>query len=192
MSGCIYRYSLWGSCQGTYFQSTKTASVVYVSVLASSVVERGFESRSDQTKDYKIGICCFSAKNASLRRKSKYWLARDVSEWSNTSTRGLLFQWASTMKIQLGVLVWNKADIIIISLKMNLFSPWYSWKIAELALSNNRSSHSTDQSSMSLLDLWVSKSSQKRQLRAELSVWSICNCLPYDCTVKDPWWVTWP
>ena len=42
-----------------------------VGVLASSVVDRGFESRSSQTKDYKIGICYFSAKHAALRRKSK-------------------------------------------------------------------------------------------------------------------------
>ena len=27
-------------------------------------------------------------------------------------------------------------DLIVISLKISLFSPWYSWKIAELALSN--------------------------------------------------------
>ena len=27
--------------------------------------------RSDHTKDYGIGICCFSAKHATLRRKSK-------------------------------------------------------------------------------------------------------------------------
>jgi hypothetical protein len=43
-----------------------------------------------------------------LRRKSKDWLARNqnnVSEWSDMSTRGLLFQWASTIKIQLNVLV---------------------------------------------------------------------------------------
>ena len=32
-----------------------------------------------------------------------------------------------------------KTDIIIISLKINLFSLWYSWKIAELALNNNHS-----------------------------------------------------
>jgi hypothetical protein len=37
-----------------------------VSVLASSVIDRGFELRSGQTKDYKIGTC-FSA----LRNKSK-------------------------------------------------------------------------------------------------------------------------
>jgi hypothetical protein len=47
-----------------------------VSVLASSPVDRGFEPRSGQTKDYKISICCFSAKHAALRRKSKDWLAR--------------------------------------------------------------------------------------------------------------------
>jgi hypothetical protein len=34
-----------------------------VSVLSSSVVDRGFLSRSGQTKDYKIGICCFSTKH---------------------------------------------------------------------------------------------------------------------------------
>ena len=37
-----------------------------------------------------------------------------MSEWGNMSIRGLLFQWASTIKIQLGVLVKYKADIIII------------------------------------------------------------------------------
>jgi hypothetical protein len=66
-----------------------------VSVLASSAVDRGFESRSGKTKDYEIGICCFSAKHATLRRKSKYWLAQNqnnVSEWSDMSTRGRLFQ----------------------------------------------------------------------------------------------------
>jgi hypothetical protein len=79
-----------------------------VSVLASSAVDRGLEIWSGQTKDYDIGICCFSAKHAALRRKNKDWLARNqnnVSEWSDMSTRGLLFQWASTIKIQLSVLV---------------------------------------------------------------------------------------
>ena len=66
-----------------------------VSVLASSAVDRGLEPRSGQTKDYKIGMCCFSARYAALRRKSKDWLARNqnnVSEWSDMSIRGLLFQ----------------------------------------------------------------------------------------------------
>ena len=66
---------------------------VMVSVLASSAVYREFEPCSGRTKDYKIGICCFSAKNAELRRKSKDWLVRDnVSEWCDMSVRGLLFQ----------------------------------------------------------------------------------------------------
>ena len=39
-------------------------AAVMVSVLASSAVDRGFEPRSDQAKDYKIGMCCFSAKHA--------------------------------------------------------------------------------------------------------------------------------
>jgi hypothetical protein len=66
-----------------------------VSVLASSAVDRGFEPRLGHTKDYEIGICCFSAKHVASRRKSKDWLARNqdnVSEWSDISTRGLLFQ----------------------------------------------------------------------------------------------------
>ena len=64
-------------------------------MLASSVVDYGFEPRSGQTKDYKIGICCFSAKHTALRRKNKDWLAQNqnnVSEWSDMSIRGLLFQ----------------------------------------------------------------------------------------------------
>jgi hypothetical protein len=48
-----------------------------------------------QTKDYKIGICCFSAKHAALRRKSKDLLVLNqdnVSEWGNMFIRRLLFQ----------------------------------------------------------------------------------------------------
>jgi hypothetical protein len=44
---------------------------VMVSVLSSSAVDRGLEPRSGQIKDYKIGMCCFSAKYAALRSKSK-------------------------------------------------------------------------------------------------------------------------
>ena len=88
---CNYKYRIVG---------------VMISMLASSVVDHGFESLSGNTKDYKMDICCFSAKHAPLRRKSTDWLARNqnnVSEWSDMSTRGLLFQRASTIKIQLSV-----------------------------------------------------------------------------------------
>jgi hypothetical protein len=66
-----------------------------VSVLASSPVDCGFEPWSGRNKDYKIGICCFSSKQAALRSKSKDWLAQNqnnVSEWSDMSIRRLLFQ----------------------------------------------------------------------------------------------------
>ena len=45
------------------------------SMLVMSVVDRRCEAQSDQTKDYKIGICCLSAEHAALRRKSKGLLA---------------------------------------------------------------------------------------------------------------------
>ena len=66
-----------------------------VGVLASSEVDRGFESRLGQTKDDKIGICCFFAKHAALRRKSEDWLAwiqDNVSARGDISIRKLLVQ----------------------------------------------------------------------------------------------------
>jgi hypothetical protein len=43
-----------------------------VSVLASSVVDRVFQPhQSGQTKDFKTGMCCFSAKHAVLREKKQ-------------------------------------------------------------------------------------------------------------------------
>ena len=65
------------------------------------VIDRGFERWSGQTKDNKIGICCFSAKHTTLKRKSKDWLTRNqnnVSMWGDMSTCRLLFQSASTIK----------------------------------------------------------------------------------------------
>jgi len=106
-----------------------------ISVLASCAVDRVFEIRSGQIKDNKIGMCCFSAEKAVLRRKSKYWFARNqdnVSEWGDMYIYGLLFRWASTISIQQSVLVQYKADLVIISLKINFYHA-----IGELALNNN-------------------------------------------------------
>ena len=61
---------------------------VMISVLASSAVDRGFEPRSRQTKDYKIGIYCFFAKHAGLRRKSKDSLARNQDIVSRVGRHG--------------------------------------------------------------------------------------------------------
>jgi len=74
--------------------------------LPSSAVDRW--SWTGQTKDYKLDICCFSGKHAALRRKNKDWLAwnqDNESEWGDMSIRALLFQWPSTIKIQLSVSV---------------------------------------------------------------------------------------
>ena len=79
-----------------------------VNVLSPNVVSRAFDPRSGQAKDYQVGICCFSAKHAALRRKDKDWLAwnhDNVSGWGDMSTRGLLFQSTNTMKIQVSLLV---------------------------------------------------------------------------------------
>jgi hypothetical protein len=83
-----------------FFMEQSKCSLVNVHILASSVRSRGFESRSGQTKVYNIVMCCFSAQYLALRRKSKDWLARNQDkEWGNIYTRGLFFQWASTIKI---------------------------------------------------------------------------------------------
>ena len=69
-----------------------------VSVLALSAIDREFEPWSGQTKD------CENDKHGILRKKSKDLLARNqdnVSEWGDMSLHVLLFQWASTLRINL-------------------------------------------------------------------------------------------
>jgi hypothetical protein len=81
---------------------------VMVSVLSPSAVDRGFQPLWSQTNDYEIDICCLSAKHTTLRRQNKDWLAQNqnnVSEGSDMFARGLLFQWARTITIQLSFLV---------------------------------------------------------------------------------------
>jgi hypothetical protein len=63
----MYKYLLYFVYLYGILIEILTASVV--SVLPSSVVDRGFESRSGKTKDYEIGICCFSAKHAVVLRR---------------------------------------------------------------------------------------------------------------------------
>jgi hypothetical protein len=47
--------------------STYCISDVMVSILNSSAIDRWFEHQSDQTKDFEIGICCFSSKTPSTK-----------------------------------------------------------------------------------------------------------------------------
>ena len=61
------------------------------SVFETSVVDREFDPRSGQTEDYKIGVCCFSAKHAALTGKNKR-NQDNVSVWSDMSICGPLFQ----------------------------------------------------------------------------------------------------
>jgi hypothetical protein len=60
-----------------------------INMLTSSAVDYGFYPRSGQTKDYVIGICCFSAKHAALSTTNKDWLSQNqdnVSDCSAIST----------------------------------------------------------------------------------------------------------
>ena len=49
-------------------------------------------------KDYNIGICCFLAKHAKLKRKSKDGLAQNQDNVFESGAMSLLFQWVSTVK----------------------------------------------------------------------------------------------
>ena len=66
----------------------------------------------------------------------RHWLQRYICSFKSNyhtimSTMTPLTRWDnisvsySTIKIQISVLIKHKADLIIISLKINLFSPWY-------------------------------------------------------------------
>ena len=80
-------------------------------MLTSSAVDHGFDPQSSQANDYKIGICskcCFSAKHAAIRRKSKSGLARNqdtvssgvsclpVDCWSSTKLTSSSSHWKLT------------------------------------------------------------------------------------------------
>jgi hypothetical protein len=94
-------------CNLFIFSVQLSRIVVVVNMHTPSVVDRGFEPRAGP-KVYKNDICCFLAKHVALRSKSKGWLNvnhDNASDWSDMSTRGLLFQWASTIQIQLSMLV---------------------------------------------------------------------------------------
>ena len=43
-----------------------------------SLVDRGLDSRSGQTNDYQIGICCFLGNHTALSSKSTDLLARNL------------------------------------------------------------------------------------------------------------------
>ena len=81
---------------------TRINGVIF-SVLASSAVDHGFVLQSCQTKDYKTGIFCFSSNHAALRtlRAKTGCLGIRLMCTSGRHVYMLLFQWASTIKIQM-------------------------------------------------------------------------------------------
>jgi hypothetical protein len=60
-----------------FYYCENRISCVMISVFVSSAKGCGFEPRPGQIKDYKIGICFFSVKDAELIRQSKDWLVRN-------------------------------------------------------------------------------------------------------------------
>ena len=89
------------------------------SMFTSSAVDHRFEFQSGQTMDYEIGICCVTANHSVLRRKSKDWLLWNRDNVSQVEQHvyplTVFFQWAGTMKIQLGLLVstmWTSLSFI--------------------------------------------------------------------------------
>jgi hypothetical protein len=56
-----------------FYISNRIGGVV-ASALASSAVDRGFEPQSGHTHENKIGICCFTAKQAAGERAKTGWL----------------------------------------------------------------------------------------------------------------------
>jgi hypothetical protein len=82
---------------------------VMISVLASNVVDRGFESLSGQIKYYKIGICSNSAKHIALRRKRTKHLS---------SIPTLCCQGNKSTKMYITSVIFKLSEI--------KYSPWYS------------------------------------------------------------------
>ena len=70
-----------------------------VSVLASRAVDRGFESRSGQTTDYKI--CRFSTRHAALRRKGQGRFKNIIGPRSKQCTGTLTMQPSTEIKMEL-------------------------------------------------------------------------------------------
>ena len=103
-----------------------------VSLLAQGAMDCGLELWSG-----KIGICCISAKNTDLRSKIKDWFAQKQDNVFVNRDMSILVSWRCKDPI-------NRVGLVQSGyhhhhfIKLNLFSPWYSWKIAHLALKNKQ------------------------------------------------------
>jgi len=96
-----------------------------VSVLASSAVDREFEPQSGQTKDYKIGIYCFSAEQG--ERAKTNWLGIRIMYLSGATCLPADFCF-SEVALQKPT---KRVGLVQTRYRhhfnqMNLFSSWYS------------------------------------------------------------------
>jgi hypothetical protein len=67
------------------------------------------------------------------------WFDLSFVQWDNPICYQLKLSVFKCWWIRKNLCVLYVINIIITLLKINLFSPWYSWKVAELALNNNHS-----------------------------------------------------
>jgi hypothetical protein len=87
----IHTYYHWCRYETLYWRRLDKFWKAYCCWYIVLDIDRGFELRLDEANNYKSGICCDCAEHTALRD--------NVSEWSEMFTPGLLFQWASTIKI---------------------------------------------------------------------------------------------
>ena len=80
-----------------------------------------------KTKDYKCDSV-LPTKRVSLKRKSSD--KDNVSEWSARYAVGLLFQWVSTMQIQLSLILSSTKQTSLSYIKWSLLSSWYSCNLS--------------------------------------------------------------
>ena len=109
-----------------------------VRVLASSAVDHWFEPRSGQTKDYSVIFVIASPPGTQSGQYVR--VGRSVYQCVRMGRHVYPRTVVSVnYKNPTKLLVYFKGDLIIISLKINLFSPRYTRAIAELELNNNHS-----------------------------------------------------
>jgi hypothetical protein len=123
-----------------YYPSHNNHIICFIiSMVTFSAVDRSWvRSTVGQTKDYIIGICCFSAKHTSLKeRAKKCWLVIRIMCASVATCHSLLFQWARTILIQVSMMVYYKASIIVISWNVICSQLEIAKKKYSLALNSN-------------------------------------------------------
>lgn len=126
--------SMWNCIFPKYIQSRG----VVITVRAPNKVDPGV----DPLSGFEIGICCclfYSSKQ--YKWQNNYWLARRLLCPSQTVCPIDCF-WVSYQYTNHQPVGLAKTDIIFISLKTNLFTPWNSWQIAHLAINSIHSLHS--------------------------------------------------